>query len=182
MQYGASSDSLLSNALFAAGAGAVVLSDGGEDRIGLGSIHGFGSQLIPDSEDAMSWRIGDHGFQMALSPRVPALIEKNLKVWLVAWLEKFHLSMADIGAWVAHPGGPRILDAVERSLELPESALRVSRQVLNDHGNMSSPTVLFILDRLRHSPEKSLPAPCVMLGFGPGLVIEAALIGSGRQG
>jgi len=77
-----------------------------------------------------------------------------------------------VGSWAVHPGGPRILQAVEESLELPESATRVSHDVLAALGNMSSPTVLFILDRMSR---QRAPRPCVALGFGPGLVAEAAL-------
>jgi predicted naringenin-chalcone synthase len=77
-----------------------------------------------------------------------------------------------VGSWAVHPGGPRILSAVEEALSLPREATRVSHQVLAEHGNMSSPTVLFILDRLRKADAKR---PCVALGFGPGLYAEAAL-------
>ena len=73
-----------------------------------------------------------------------------------------------------HPGGPRVLDAVEGALELPRGATAVSRDVLAEHGNMSSPTVLFILQRLI---ARRAARPCVALAFGPGLVVEAALLG-----
>ena len=78
-----------------------------------------------------------------------------------------------MGSWAVHPGGPRILQAVESSLELPAEATRFSHEVLAEYGNMSSPTVLFILDRLRRA---AAPRPCVALGFGPGLVAEATLL------
>ena len=77
-----------------------------------------------------------------------------------------------IGSWAVHPGGPRVLHSVARSLGLAPDALRVSRDVLVQHGNMSSPTILFILDRLRQS---QAARPCVALGFGPGLVVEGAI-------
>ncbi|MBX9669490.1 MAG: hypothetical protein K2X93_17845 [Candidatus Obscuribacterales bacterium] len=84
-----------------------------------------------------------------------------------------NLSVHDIEGWAVHPGGPRILDAVSEALHLSPQALSASRQILSECGNMSSPTVLFILQRLLATGEN---LPCVILGFGPGLSIEAALI------
>ena len=74
--------------------------------------------------------------------------------------------------WAIHPGGPRILDATTEALELTHDDTAVSREVLAEHGNMSSPTLLFIVDRLM---QRRAPTPCVALGFGPGLVAESAL-------
>ena len=81
--------------------------------------------------------------------------------------------MSAVGSWTVHPGGPRILDTVEKALELDDEALAASRHVLEQFGNMSSPTILFILQRLLAATS---PRPCVALGFGPGLLIEVALI------
>ena len=128
---------------------------------------------MPDSADAMSWRIGDHGFQMTLSARVPALIEAHLRPWLRDWLAQHGLSIDRVGSWAIHPGGPRILDAVGSALGLPPAAVAPSREVLAECGNMSSPTVLFILERLR---ARGAPGPTVLLAFGPGLVAEAVLL------
>jgi predicted naringenin-chalcone synthase len=162
---------LVANALFADGAAAVVA--GGDDcGTDAWRLKATGSCLIPDSQPAMSWRIGDHGFEMTLDACVPELIEGHLRPWLSQWLVEHGLSLEQIGSWAVHPGGPRILAAIEKSLELPESATAVSREVLSQYGNMSSPTVLFILNRLR---ERGARLPCVALGFGPGLFAEAAL-------
>lgn len=120
----------------------------------------------------MSWTVGDHGFEMSLSRRVPGLIAAHLKPWLESWLSDNGLSLADVKSWCVHPGGPKIVSAVEESLALTADALAPSRAVFAQFGNMSSPTVLFILKRLR---EANAPRPCVALGFGPGLVAEAAL-------
>jgi predicted naringenin-chalcone synthase len=127
---------------------------------------------MPDSTDAMTWRIGDHGFRMTLSAAVPGLIRAHLSSWLDGWLSEHGLTRDAVGSWAVHPGGPRILGAVEEALGLPDEALHHSREVLRQHGNMSSPTVLFIVDRLRRA---QAPRPCVALAFGPGLVVEAAL-------
>jgi predicted naringenin-chalcone synthase len=82
--------------------------------------------------------------------------------------------MASVGSWAVHPGGPRILSAVGEALGLVPAALQESQRVLAEFGNMSSPTILFILDRLRRA---GAGRPCVALAFGPGLAVEAALLG-----
>jgi predicted naringenin-chalcone synthase len=159
------------NAIFGDGAAALVAAASSGE--GDWTVSACGSCVIPDSEDAMGWVIGDHGFEMFLSPRVPELIEKQLRPWLTGWLARQGLKLEQIGSWAIHPGGPRILTSVEQALSLDRSATEVSRQVLSECGNMSSPTVLFILDRLRKADARR---PCVALGFGPGLVAEAALV------
>jgi len=131
-----------------------------------------GAGLIPDSLDCLTWNIGDHGFAMTLSPRVPALIEQHLGPWMRTWLTTQHLQIADIQSWAIHPGGLRILSAAEKALELDPVVSRTSRDILSTFGNMSSATVLFVLQRLM---AEQAPRPCVALAFGPGLSIEAAL-------
>ena len=121
----------------------------------------------------MGWRVRDHGFEMTLSARVPDLIRTELRPWMTTWLQGFELGLSDIGGWAIHPGGPRILSACAEALGLERSQLSCSDEVLAEFGNMSSPTVLFILDRLR---QKGIHGPIVMLAFGPGLTIEAALL------
>jgi predicted naringenin-chalcone synthase len=120
----------------------------------------------------MTWTIGDHGFEMTLSTRVPMLIAANLRPWLESWLGQHELTIGQVGSWAIHPGGPRILRAIEECLGLTPAATAASRDILAHYGNMSSPTVLFILDRLR---QRSAPRPAVALSFGPGLVGEATL-------
>jgi alpha-pyrone synthase len=166
--YGSAADKLIANAIFADGAAAVV---------GSGSGDGFhlaasGSCLIPDSAEDMAWAVGDRGFEMVLSRRVPALVARHLRPWLEGWLRDNGLSLEQVGSWAVHPGGPKIVSAVQEALALPDTALAASRGVFADFGNMSSATVLFILKRLRAG---GAPRPCVALGFGPGLVAEAAL-------
>jgi predicted naringenin-chalcone synthase len=169
-------DRVVGNAVFADGAAALVLGMGDAPAGGDGktpvSIAATGSCLIPNSADAMSWTIGDHGFEMFLSSRVPDLIQAHLRPWFDEWLAEQGLRVEDIGSWALHPGGPRIVSAVEQCLGLPDTASAASREVLATYGNMSSPTILFVLDRLRHEGARM---PCVALGFGPGLAAEAAL-------
>jgi predicted naringenin-chalcone synthase len=138
------------------------------------SVLATGSCLIPDSAAAMGWTVGDHGFGMTLARQIPALIARHLRAWMEGWLAGRGLTVETVGSWAVHPGGPKILSAAEEGLNLPPGALAASREVYAGYGNMSSPTVLFILDRLRRA---NAPRPCVALGFGPGLVAEAVLFG-----
>jgi predicted naringenin-chalcone synthase len=172
-QYGWNAEQIVANSLFADGAGAVVTLSGTGPSDTLPQIVATGSTLIAESEDAMSWCIGDHGFQMTLSARLPELIARNLRRWLDGWLSAHGLTVAAVGSWAVHPGGPRILAAVGESLGIERQALELSHAVLAEYGNMSSPTVLFILERLQ---ETKAPRPWVALGFGPGLAVEAVLL------
>ena len=185
--YGSAADKLVANAIFADGAAAVVGQANPERERRGGQFHpvahapgspapwrlvASGSCLIPNSAEDMGWTIGDHGFEMSLSRRVPGLIAAHLRPWLEAWLRDNGLSLADVRSWAVHPGGPKIVSAAGESLGLSDVALEPSRAVFAEYGNMSSPTVLFILQRLR---ARNAPRPCVALGFGPGLVAETAL-------
>ena len=169
--YGPETDKVVANALFADGAAAAV-GHAGPAEPGAWHVAATGSCVIPDSDSAMGWHIRDNGFEMILTRRIPGLIARNLCPWLESWLAQHDLTINAVGSWAIHPGGPRILTAAEEGLGLTPEDLAPSRAVLNDCGNMSSPTVMFIIDRLRQSGAK---LPCVMIGFGPGLVAEAVL-------
>jgi predicted naringenin-chalcone synthase len=183
-QYGWETDRVVSNAIFADGAAAMVVggpsvevshsvaSTPSPPRRSPGVV-ATGSLLIADSEDAMTWQIGDHGFEMTLSAEVPGIIEAQLRDYVAGWLAGHGLALSDIAGWAVHPGGPRILRSVETALGLVNDELRDARQVLAEHGNMSSPTMVFILDRFLRA---ATPTPWLMLGFGPGLEVEMALI------
>jgi predicted naringenin-chalcone synthase len=160
------------NALFADGAAAVAGRAKAPNEAGSWNLVASGSVLVPDSAEAMTWRIGDQGFEMTLSPKVGALIGEHLRPWLESWLDAKGQAFGDVATWAIHPGGPKILDAAEAALGLPGSATEDSREILAAYGNMSSPTVLFLIDRLRW---RQAPLPCVALAFGPGLAVEAAL-------
>lgn len=170
--YGWNPQKVIANALFADGAAALVGVPCAAAPAGAWTTTASGSCLIPDSEDAMGWTIGDHGFEMTLAKQIPRLIARHLRPWMASWLAGEGLSPATVASWAVHPGGPAILDAVEEALGLGREATEASREVLARCGNMSSPTVLFILDHLR---ARQAPRPCVALAFGPGLIAEAAL-------
>ena len=171
--YGWNSEMLVANTLFADGAAAVVGVPLQNGETSGWSVQAQGTFLMPESSDAMSWRIGDHGFRMTLSAEVPELIRTNLGGWLGGWLNQQGLGVEDVGSWAVHPGGPRILEAVQDAVALENGTLDVSWDVFRAHGNMSSPTVLFVLERLRRA---GAALPCVALAFGPGLVVEALLV------
>lgn len=178
-QYGWQPDRIVANALFGDGAAAVVgrglhKKDSHARAASLRwKVTANGSVVLPDSEELMSWRIGNHGFEMVLSPSVPDLIRQSLRPWLSEWLNRNDRCLEHIGSWAIHPGGPRILSACGEALDLKPHQLRPSRDILADYGNMSSPTVLFILKGLMQA---NAERPCVALAFGPGLAIEAMLV------
>jgi predicted naringenin-chalcone synthase len=176
--YGWDPGRLVPSILFGDGAAAAVLGAGqgvsAESWGPLGwRVAAHGSRILPGTEDDMGWEVGDHGFEMHLSARVPARIEEHLAPWLEGWLRAQGLRTADVRSWAVHPGGPRILDATEAGLGLPPGTLDVSRAALAEHGNLSSPTVLFLIERLARMGTKG---PCVALAFGPGLAAEALLL------
>ncbi len=166
-------EKIVANALFADGAGALVATSASQAPKECWRVIASGSCLFPDSEEAMTWRIGDYGFEMTLSARVPTLICQHLKPWLTRWLTGLGLSVSRIRSWAIHPGGPKILSTVAECLELSSEAIGASQEVLAQRGNMSSPTILFILEKLIREKARR---PCVALGFGPGLVVEGALL------
>jgi predicted naringenin-chalcone synthase len=170
--YGWDPGKVIANAIFADGAAAVVGVHDSAAPAGAWRATASGSNLFPGSRDAMTWSIGDHGYVMSLSKRVPGLIAAHLRPWVEQWLDQQDLALKDVATWAIHPGGPRIVAAVEEALSLPHDKTRVSHDTFAEFGNMSSPTVLFILDALR---KHNAPRPCVALGFGPGLAVEATL-------
>ncbi|QJQ94543.1 MULTISPECIES: type III polyketide synthase [Halomonadaceae] len=171
-QYGWNPQRVLANGLFADGAGAAILAPA-VDQADEWQLVDTQSRLAQGTGSAMTWTVGDHGFEMTLSSEVPRLIRASLREWLEGWLAGHAMTLGDVSHWAIHPGGPDILKAVTQALELPEEASRVSSEILAEHGNMSSPTVLFVLQRMRAQGARG---PCVMLGFGPGLSFEAVLL------
>jgi len=189
-QYTDDAQQLVANSLFADGAAGLIIGAKGQNasyqandstsksvsQVPQWTVVSTVSKWIPKTTGLMSWTVGDHGFRMTLDPQVPSIIEAHLESELKSWLDGHSLSITDIDAWAIHPGGPRIIQAAGTALGLPAQALEGSQSVLASHGNMSSPTVLFILDRLsRQQPDANY---CVLLAFGPGLCIEAVLLRS----
>ncbi len=170
--YGYHRDKIIANALFADGASAFLVGFQ-KDQNELWQLKDTHSFLFPESLDGITWQIGGHGFEMTLQPEVPILIRKHLHSWLQPWLQKHDLTIDQIRSWALHPGGPKILNAVEKALNLSEERTSISRAILSEHGNMSSATIGFILQRMI---QQNSSRPCIALGFGPGVVGEAALL------
>lgn len=176
-QYSDRGDLVVANAIFADGAGAAVgVCPQPSTRCNGWHLHHQASAVLPDSTDCMGWTIGDHGFEMRLSPQVPQVIATHLPDLIDRTLAACGLLRSQVGSWAVHPGGPRVLSGVEEALELAPTSLNASREVLAAHGNMSSATIFFILERLR---EQAAPLPCVAIAFGPGLTCEVAVFTEG---
>jgi predicted naringenin-chalcone synthase len=171
--YGWDPGKLIANALFADGAAAAVMGINTDTVVAFPELIDSSSLLLPQCADAMTWRIGDHGFEMTLSPGVPSLIRQRLRSWCEEFLASHDLKIADVTKWAIHPGGPKILDAVGAALNLPEASLAASREILASHGNMSSATILFILQKIF---SQNPSGPCVAIGLGPGLMVEGLLL------
>lgn len=164
-------DFIVANSLFGDGAAAAVYARPGRLKKGLGDLLATHSRIEGDSLDHMSWRIGASGFEMRLDREVPARLKAAAPGFVAELLGKAGLAHG-ASAWAIHPGGRKIIDEVQAALSLTDSQVLASREVLNACGNMSSSTILFVLDReLRRASKRAVTA----LGFGPGLTMEGAI-------
>lgn len=165
---------MVGNCLFGDGCAAAVYAAPKRLSGGLCDLVGEHCHITHDSLEQMQWHVGDHGFSMVLDVEIPSTLLRGGSKFIDTLVESCQMQRADVDAWVIHPGGPRIIDAVRDAAGLEESRVAVSRSVLRDFGNMSSPTVLFVLERqLEHSSPGDRLA---MLGFGPGLTMEGAVL------
>ena len=168
-QYTDALDQLTANVLFSDGAAAAILTP----EPSAVRVVDCQCAALPQYADQMVWFADDHGLRLNLSKDLPDTLGKHLPGALERFLEENDHSLADIDHWLVHPGGPQILDSVQAALNLPPEALDLSRHVLRHFGNMSSPTILFIL---RDLIERKVDGTCVAMAFGPGLTIELALL------
>ncbi|MGC1214087.1 MAG: type III polyketide synthase [Micromonospora sp.] len=166
----ADTQQIVSHALFSDAAVAAVVVPGG----GGYALREVTSVTDTSTADHMTWEVTDTGFRMGLSPKVPQVLSHHVRGLVDDLLARHGRTASEVDGWAVHPGGPRILNVVERELALPPDALAASRATLNEHGNCSSSTVLLILDRLRRAAAP--PERVVMLAFGPGLTLYAALL------
>jgi len=153
---------IIATSLFGDGAAALVLraGDGGETL-----IEAAGEHLWPDTLDVMGWNIDPLGFGVILRRTVPEFVTTELKPALTQILARMNLSLADFDKFVCHPGGAKVIDAIETALSLGQGTLEHERGVIADYGNMSAPTVLFILERAR---ARGLPQRSLLTALGPG--------------
>jgi alkylresorcinol/alkylpyrone synthase len=164
------------HALFSDGAAAVVIEPATAGR-GL-EVVDVASMTEVATEEYMTWRVTDLGFKMTLSRHVPDALAATVAPMVDTLLVRHGLERASIDAWAVHPGGPRILDVVGERLCLPDDSLDCAREVLARHGNCSSVTVLAVLDAVVASRTVRSGGYVVMLAFGPGLTLSAALLRS----
>lgn len=171
-------DTVLSSSLFAdGGAAAVVTARPAPAGTPLLDLDAFSSTLVVEGEDDMAWTIGNAGFDMVLSSRIPRLVEAHLPQALKPLVGdgREGRGLAEIDLWAVHPGGRSILDRVQSALTLTDEQLGPSREVLRRYGNMSSATVLFVLRELLAGAGDSPDTVCA-LAFGPGVSVESALL------
>jgi predicted naringenin-chalcone synthase len=133
----------------------------------------FSTAITADGESDMDWTIGDRGFEMRLTAEVPRIIGREIAGVVEAMLDGAD-PRADVEAWAVHPGGRSVLDRVQGGVELSDEAMAHSRAVLRDFGNMSSATILFILQRILADESLGDGARVAGLCFGPGLTVETA--------
>ncbi len=164
---------IVATAIFGDGAAAAVVKCGGE---GLATIVGGAEKLWPDTQRIMGWDIEDPGLAVVFDRAIPPFIEENLEGAVDEILRAIGQPRDAIARLCCHPGGVKVIDAIETALGLSSGALDIEREILRDYGNMSAPTVLFVLDRLI---ALGLPMTVLMTAFGPGftcggLLLEAA--------
>jgi predicted naringenin-chalcone synthase len=177
-QQQATTDNITSSLLFGDGSAAVLITGEGDKTAGFPLI-GFYGEVMPKGKQDMSWELSSTGFAMTLSSYIPALIEEDFEKLVNQSLSKQGLSRDQITHWSIHPGGRKILEAIEKSLSLPKEKLNDSYRVLQEYGNMSSPTILFVLKEILSGLDKTKKQKVFGAAFGPGLTMETFIVGSG---
>jgi alkylresorcinol/alkylpyrone synthase len=176
---------LVASALFGDGAAAVLATGDetdGDDAAArpparrLPRVIATRSEVYPDSTDTLGWRLGADGFRIVLTAELAEVVEGRLNGSVTAFLGEHGLTVDDIGSWICHPGGPKVLDAAQRALKLPDSALAASRRSLSEAGNMSSVSVLHILELTAAQDEPAPGSFGLMIGLGPGVSAELLLL------
>jgi predicted naringenin-chalcone synthase len=167
-------DIVVANALFADGCAAALVSACPEDstgtRLRIGPIL---SRFLEDSEADMAWKIGAHGFDMRLSLHVPRLIGAHLGALVDELFARAGRRRDEVSIWAVHPGGRAILEKAAEALGIEAADLAVCYAVLEEFGNMSSPTILFVLERILDDPRRGT---VFATAFGPGLTVESAIL------
>jgi alkylresorcinol/alkylpyrone synthase len=164
-------DNLVAAMVFADGAGAVVLSAG--DGLPGWTLEDCGTVLVPEGSGHLGYELRDGGLRVILSRELPDVVEAHLRGAVETFLEDAGLSLTDLDAVAAHPGGPRIVDAIERALDLNPEALATSRSVFASNGNASSAGIFFTLEEMQRVGTRGR---VLAIAFGPGLSIELALM------
>jgi alkylresorcinol/alkylpyrone synthase len=134
------------------------------------------STLFPNSEHVMGWNVGDMGMEVILAPEIPARIARDLKPVVEQLLQPHGLCVCDVKHYIMHPGGARVLDAFDDTFDLRNDEMRFSRQVLRQHGNMSAPTALFVLQRFLDDGVIQPEEYALIGAMGPGFSSEMILV------
>ncbi len=172
----ATEDNMLANALFGDGCAALIVQAKKQNGFNL-KLESFFCDIKNEGENEMAWEIGDLGFEMKLSSYVPTIIESGIKSLTTSLLRNTKLDLNDISFFAIHPGGKRILEVIERQLGLTKEQNKFAYSVLQNFGNMSSPTVLFVLNEVWKSLEKQDHNKRIMsFAFGPGLTLESMIL------
>jgi alkylresorcinol/alkylpyrone synthase len=161
---------IISTAIFGDGAAACVLSSGAE---GFAQVVGSAEHTWPDTLDIMGWRVDATGLGVVLARALPPFITREIKPAMEAMLASQDLALEDVDRFLCHPGGMKVIEAIEGAFGLGQGALDLEREVLADHGNMSSPTALFVLDRARRL---GLPPRTVLTAMGPGFTASTVTL------
>jgi alkylresorcinol/alkylpyrone synthase len=164
---------VVATALFGDGAAAAVVTSGEHS---LARITGSAEKLFPNTQRIMGWDVEDPGLAVVFDRAIPPFITEHLAPTVDSMCASLGIAREDIDRFCCHPGGVKVIDAIETALELNQGELNLEREVLHDYGNMSAPTVLFVLDRLL---KQGMPNRVLMTAFGPGftcagLMLEAA--------
>lgn len=175
-QRDATMDNIASSLLFADGAAAVLVTPDNHPGKGI-RLFSFYSDVLKKGKKDMAWELTSTGFQMTLSNYIPDLIEEDFGTLVGQALKKNRLTPADVGYWCIHPGGRKILESIHKSLHFNGGQLDASYEVLKNYGNMSSPTILFVLERIIKNLDFSRPQKIFGAAFGPGLTMETFLAG-----
>jgi alkylresorcinol/alkylpyrone synthase len=167
---------LVVSGLFGDGAVALV-ARGGQAAVGGGprviATHG---EVVPGTEDVLGWRLDTGGFRIVLTADLSSVVESHLGAAVSDFLAEHGLKVDDITAFVCHPGGPRVIDAIQDSLGLPASALELTRRSLAEVGNMSSASVLHVLQQTMDVGRPPPGSPGLLIGLGPGVSMELVLL------
>jgi alkylresorcinol/alkylpyrone synthase len=161
---------IVATALFGDGAAAAVVSTEGE---GLATITGAAEKLWPDTLGIMGWRVEDPGLAVIFDRAIPPFVTAELAAAIDGILASLSLTRDDIDRFCCHPGGTKVVEAIEQALDLGSGTLDLERQMLREHGNMSAPTVLFVLEALI---ARGLPRRVMMTGFGPGFTCAGLVL------
>jgi alkylresorcinol/alkylpyrone synthase len=170
---------LVASGLFGDGAAALVATGGRGSGRPAGSgprVVASRSEVYPDSVDALGWRLGSDRFRIILTAELAQVIERGLGASVSSFLAEHGLTVDDISTWICHPGGPKVIDAVQESLKLPDSALELSRSSLAEVGNLSSASVLHILEKAMSADPPPRGSAGLMIGLGPGVSAELVLL------